>query len=98
MLSRPYQTSPLITLADYLVQVEPPIAYRTLCFLLSDDGILLGRRKRGWGPGKYAGSGGRVEREREKTLGAISYTLAPSPMPAFFWWRCCVLRPRYAAI
>ena len=63
---------PLITLADYLAQVEPTIAHRTLCFLLSDDGILLGRRKRGWGTGKYAGIGGRIERARETTLGAIS--------------------------
>jgi len=35
--------------------------HATLCFLIADDKILLGMKKRGFGEGKYNGIGGKVE-------------------------------------
>ena len=51
----------LISLDDYLAKVGEEITIRTLCFLFRDGEILLGRRNRGMGMGKFVGVGGRVE-------------------------------------
>lgn len=44
-----------------LVNWEKPTKQATLCFLLRDDEILLGMKKRGFGEGKYNGFGGKVK-------------------------------------
>ncbi len=42
---------------------KPPFSTSktTLCFLLQENSILLARKKRGFGEGKWNGAGGKVE-------------------------------------
>jgi len=48
---------------EYLKTLKEPLWKSTLCFLLSSDQILLGKKKRGLGFGNYLGIGGKVEKE-----------------------------------
>ena len=46
---------------DYKKALKFPLKDRTLCFLIDNNRILLGMKKRGFGQGKYVGIGGKVE-------------------------------------
>lgn len=46
---------------EYKAMLHKPLRQRTLCFLIEDDQVLLGMKKRGFGQGKYAGIGGKPE-------------------------------------
>jgi 8-oxo-dGTP pyrophosphatase MutT (NUDIX family) len=43
----------------------------TLCYLIQDDKVLLGKKKRGFGVGKWNGIGGKVKRDEDITDSAI---------------------------
>ena len=46
---------------DYLKTIKNPLRKRTITFLLKDDKVLLGLKKRGFGKGYFLGIGGKVE-------------------------------------
>jgi len=50
-----------ITLTDYKNNLPEPLKPRTLCFLMKDNKILLGKKKKGFGQGNFLGIGGKVE-------------------------------------
>ena len=40
----------------------------TLCLLIKDDGILLAMKKRGFGAGRWNGTGGKFDPEKDKNI------------------------------
>jgi len=48
-------------LADYLKTMKNPLKKRTVVFLIKDNKVLLGFKKRGFGKGNFLGIGGKVE-------------------------------------
>lgn len=48
-----------------------PEQHCTLLFLLKDNQILLGMKKRGFGMGKWNGIGGKIEKQEEEHLAMI---------------------------
>ena len=50
-----------ISIDEYFASIRESIVQRTLCLLMQEDKILLGRRKRGLSEAKFVGIGGRVE-------------------------------------
>ncbi len=46
---------------EYISTINQELPKLTLCFLLRDNQVLLGRKKRGTGIGKWLGAGGKVE-------------------------------------
>jgi len=65
----------MITIDSYLKQLDTQPIQRTLCFLLQDNKVLLGRRRRGVGKGKYVGVGGRVEANESVEQAAVRETI-----------------------
>ena len=59
----------------YLKQLDVEPIKRTLCFLLRRDEVLLGRRRRGVGKGKFVGVGGRVEANESIEHAAVRETI-----------------------
>lgn len=47
--------------STYKNQTRETLSRRTLCFLVRDGKVLLGKKKRGFGQGKWLGIGGKVE-------------------------------------
>lgn len=54
-------TDTMPTLSTRLAAQAEPLRQASLCFLLRDGGILLARKKRGFGVGKWNGAGGKPE-------------------------------------
>ena len=54
------RTAP-IELDGYYAAWLERLPRRTLCFLVGGGRVLLGRKRRGFGAGKYLGAGGKVE-------------------------------------
>ncbi len=46
------------------------LSQRTLCFIINENKILLGKKIKGFGMGKYLGIGGKIERD-EGVLSAV---------------------------
>ncbi|KKP70294.1 hypothetical protein A2X44_01125 [candidate division CPR3 bacterium GWF2_35_18] len=51
-----------MVLENYLKTLDYPLSQRTLCYLLQQDRVLLGRKKKGFGFNYYLGFGGKVEK------------------------------------
>lgn len=56
-----------MTLAAYKAAIRNPLKPGTVTFLLREQEILLGLKKRGFGAGYYTGIGGKVEEEKDRT-------------------------------
>ena len=50
-----------VRLDQYHARVKGRLSVRTLCFPLRPGQVLLGRKKRGFGAGRFLGFGGKVE-------------------------------------
>lgn len=50
-----------ISISQYKQQLPEPLKPRTLCFLIKDAQVLLGRKKKGFGEGYWLGIGGKLE-------------------------------------
>lgn len=48
-------------LAEYKDNLSKPLRQATLCFLVKDEKVLLGMKKRGFGEGKWNGFGGKLQ-------------------------------------
>lgn len=57
-------------LSDYKKIVKNPLRPRTLTFLLRNNKVLLGLKKKGFGKGYYLGIGGKVEQNETIEEGA----------------------------
>ena len=74
--------------------LNPP-SRRTLCFFLVDNQVLLGKKKRGFGEGKWVGIGGKVEeaenirdaaiREVDEEIGVIPKELQQAGKIGFYF-------------
>ncbi|HLV99010.1 MAG TPA: NUDIX domain-containing protein [Ktedonobacterales bacterium] len=56
-----------MTLAAYKAALSKPLRLGTVTFLLREQEVLLGLKKRGFGVGNYVGIGGKVEEARDRT-------------------------------
>jgi len=56
-----------ITLAAYKAVIRNLLRPRTVTFLLRENEVLLGLKKRGFGAGYYLGIGGKVEEVKDRT-------------------------------
>jgi ADP-ribose pyrophosphatase YjhB (NUDIX family) len=64
-----------ITLKHYPKTLKGPLPQRSLCFLLRADEVLLGKKKQGFGRGRWLGIGGRIEEGETIEKTAIRETL-----------------------
>lgn len=55
-----------MSLDTYKKNLRYPLRPRTVTFLIRDDNVLLGLKKRGFGKGNYLGIGGKVEDKKDK--------------------------------
>lgn len=55
------QMTKKISLTEYKEKLPEPLRRRTLCFLVKDEKVLLGRKRKGFGQGNWLGIGGKVE-------------------------------------
>ncbi|HYD35208.1 MAG TPA: HAD-IA family hydrolase [Vitreimonas sp.] len=84
-----------VTLSIYAHQPSTPLSIRTLCFLLRENQVLLGLKKKGFGQGKYVGIGGKVEsgegieqaviREVEEEIEVTPTKLIPAGVVNFYF-------------
>lgn len=56
-----------MNLAEYREALRNPLRPRTVIFLLREEEVLLGLKKRGFGAGLYSGIGGKVEDAKDRT-------------------------------
>lgn len=61
----------IMEIEEYKTKFHKPLRQRTLCFLIKDNKVLLGMKKRGFGQGKYAGIGGKLEQGETSEQAAI---------------------------
>ena len=64
-----------MTLAAYKAAIRNPLTPGTVTFLLREQEVLLGLKKRGFGAGYYTGIGGKVEEEKDRTSTAQGFLL-----------------------
>lgn len=50
-----------MSIEEYKKIMTKEVKPRTVCFLVKDDSVLLGMKKRGFGKGNFLGIGGKVE-------------------------------------
>lgn len=48
-------------LENYLKSLKRPLSPRTITFLIKNNNVLLGFKKKGFGKGNWLGIGGKVE-------------------------------------
>lgn len=60
-----------MTIEKYKQSLREPLRQRTLCFLIWDRRVLLGKKKRGFGQGYWLGIGGKVEESENLEQAAI---------------------------
>ncbi len=56
-----------MTLAAYKAIITKPLRPGTVTFLLREQEVLMGLKKRGFGAGNYVGIGGKVEEAKDRT-------------------------------
>jgi 8-oxo-dGTP diphosphatase len=60
-----------MSIDDHLKSLTAPLRKRTVCFLIDNERLLLGMKKRGFGKGNYLGIGGKVEQGETVIQAAI---------------------------
>ena len=60
-----------MSIDKHMQTTEKKMSVRTLCFLLNQDKVLLGKKKKGLGKGNYVGIGGKMEDKDKTVLDAI---------------------------
>lgn len=88
-------TGATLTLAERIAAQAAPLRQASLCLLLRGDEVLLARKKRGFGVGKWNGVGGKPEpgetidataiRETEEEIGVTPHDLRRVATLDFFF-------------
>lgn len=63
-----------MNLSDYKTTLKYPLLPRTITFLIKNNNVLLGYKKKGFGKGNYLGIGGKVEKDEKIKDAAIRET------------------------
>jgi len=69
-------------LIAYKDQTRSSLSPRTLCFLIREGQVLLGKKKKGFGEGKWLGIGGKIESDetiKEATIREVQEEIGVTP-------------------
>jgi len=83
-----------VKLAEYKKNLTQPLPKATICFLVREDKVLLAMKKRGFGEGKYNGTGGKQKegevikqtavRETQEEIGVTPISLRQMAILDFY--------------
>ncbi len=84
-----------MTIDEYKQTLHNPLRPRAICFLLREGEVLLGKKKEGFGEGKWVGIGGKVEsgetieqgltRELQEEIGIVPTNLKKIAVIDFYF-------------